>query len=143
MPVSNSACLTNKQTRHTSTYIKYNKQILPSYQSKTKNKKKKENEWQLNTVKMSTPSPLFKTAHELSALLSAGQTTTVDLVTAFLDQIERHNHNGKKLNALVAVAPREDVLSRAAQLDRERAARKVRSVLHGIPIVLKVRAATL
>jgi hypothetical protein len=74
---------------------------------------------------------LFKSALDLSRLLSKGQTNSVKLVNAALDQIERHNNGGKKLNALIAVAPREKALDRAAELDRERA-------LYGLPIVLKV-----
>lgn len=81
---------------------------------------------------------IFKSAHELTGLLSTGQTTSVHLVTAFLDQIEHHDKRGKKLNALISVAPREDVLRRAGELDAERKKGAVRSVLHGIPIVLKV-----
>ncbi|KAK2596130.1 hypothetical protein QQS21_006407 [Conoideocrella luteorostrata] len=86
---------------------------------------------------MAFPSPLFLTAHELSAQLSTKQTTSVKLVGAFLDQIERHNHNGKKLNALIAVAPRDVALRRAAELDEERESDHVRSPLHGIPIIVK------
>lgn len=81
---------------------------------------------------------VFKPAHELTGLLATGQTTSVHLVTAFLDQIERHDQQGKKLNALISVAPRDDVLRRAERLDDERARGAVRSPLHGIPIVLKV-----
>jgi hypothetical protein len=89
---------------------------------------------------MTTSEMVFKSARELSSLLATGHTSSVELVTAALDQIERHNHRGKKLNALIAVAPRDKALDRAAALDGERQGGVVRSALHGLPIVLKVRS---
>ena len=82
--------------------------------------------------------PLLRaTAHELQQRL-ATDLTSVELVEAALAQIERHNHNGMKLNAIVSVCPREIALEQAKRCDKERAEGKVRSALHGIPIVLKV-----
>lgn len=76
-------------------------------------------------------------AHEYARLLETGQLTSQDLVTAFLDQIDRHNHDGIKVNAILSICPKEVAISRARQLDEERHQGKVRSDLHGMPIVLK------
>ncbi|EED24654.1 amidase, putative [Talaromyces stipitatus ATCC 10500] len=80
---------------------------------------------------------LTTTATDLCRLLEAGQTTTVDIVDAYLAQIERHNKTGLKLRAIISTASREAVLSRAAKLDTERLNGKIRSALHGIPIIIK------
>ncbi len=77
------------------------------------------------------------TAYEAQRLLQDGKTTSVELVEAYLDQIERHNHNGLRLHALISVGPRETLLKGARQLDTERKASKLRGPLHGIPIVVK------
>ena len=86
----------------------------------------------------SPPVPLLRaTAHELQQRL-ATDLTSVELVEAFLAQIERHNHNGMKLNAVVSVCPREIAIEQAKRCDKERAEGRVRSAIHGIPVVLKV-----
>lgn len=89
---------------------------------------------------MDTPkqSLLFLPAHELQQKLAAGETTSVALVALFLDQIERHNHQGRKLRAVLATAPRDVAVRRAQALDDERARGSVRGALHGIPIIVKV-----
>lgn len=90
---------------------------------------------------MTAPLPpslsLQQPAHEYTRLLETGQLSSQDLVTAFLDQIDRHNRNGTKVNALLSVCPRTLALSQARQLDMERRQGKVRSHLHGMPIILK------
>lgn len=66
-----------------------------------------------------------------------GELTSVDVIDVYLKQIEKHNHNGLKLNGLISVAPREILLRKAARLDQERRNGDARSLLHGIPIVVK------
>ncbi len=89
-------------------------------------------------VRQTSSVPLLRaTAHELQQRLATGL-TSVELVEACLAQIERHNHNGMKLNAIVSVCPREIAIEQARRCDKERAEGKVRSAIHGIPIVLKV-----
>lgn len=83
-------------------------------------------------------SVLTATVSELQDQLKAGTLTTVEIITTYLAQIEKHNHAGAKLNAMIGVAPRELVLKAAEELDRERAACKLRSPLHGLPIIVKV-----
>jgi Amidase len=82
---------------------------------------------------------LTATATHLRSLLEKGTVSSADLVAQYLQQIERHNHQGAKLNAMISTVPRELLLETAKELDRERAAGKVRGLFHGIPIVVKVR----
>ncbi|KAJ4263557.1 hypothetical protein NW762_006376 [Fusarium torreyae] len=79
------------------------------------------------------------TAGHLGQLLSAGETTSVELVKLYLAQIEKHNKNGLKIHAITQTAPAEKLFQDAAALDAERLKSGPRSPLHGIPITLKVR----
>lgn len=81
--------------------------------------------------------PLVASAFELSEMLSAGAITSVEIVEAYLHQIEQHNRRGRQLRALISVAPRHELVRIARQLDDERSRGKRRGPLHGIPIVLK------
>jgi hypothetical protein len=82
--------------------------------------------------------PLTTSAAQLRDLLHSGQISSFEIVNTYVTQIEQHNHAGLKLNALITVAPL-DLLQRTARaLDQERKEGRVRSELHGIPIVLKV-----
>lgn len=81
---------------------------------------------------------LTATATDLQKLLTAGTLRSLDLVDIYLDQIQRHNHQGLQLNAMISVAPREDLLRRAAELDIERQNGSLRGPLHGIPVTVKV-----
>lgn len=80
---------------------------------------------------------LTVTASDIIAMLKNGTTTTLELVQLYFDQIDRHNHEGMKLHAMISLAPREDLLLRAAKLDYERNAGSPRSPLHGVPIIVK------
>ncbi|KAL8806970.1 MAG: hypothetical protein Q9182_000951 [Xanthomendoza sp. 2 TL-2023] len=79
--------------------------------------------------------PLTVTATELQELLAEGKVSTVDLVKCYLAQIENHNHNGARLNAIISTAPRDNVLRLAQTLDDERKVGKLRGPMHGIPII--------
>lgn len=77
----------------------------------------------------------YLSAHELQAKLESGELTSADLTASLLDtRIDIVN----KCNAVVSHAPRDSIIKLAKDLDAERAAGKVRSKLHGIPIVVKV-----
>ncbi|KAK1832513.1 amidase signature domain-containing protein [Podospora conica] len=76
-------------------------------------------------------------AAELQALQAAGKLTAVDLVKACFDQIERFNHRGPKLNAIINTVPRNIALGTAKVLDDERSQGKVRGPFHGIPMTVK------
>ncbi|KAJ3575180.1 hypothetical protein NPX13_g4124 [Xylaria arbuscula] len=64
---------------------------------------------------------LTATASDIRRLLESKDTTSVDLVELYLEQTEKHNHNGMKLNAIIETAPVESVLEVAKALDMERA----------------------
>jgi amidase len=81
--------------------------------------------------------PLVLSAYELSQMLNAQVITSVEIVEAYLHQIEQHNRRGRQLRALISVAPRHELLQIAMRLDDERARGKRRGPLHGIPVVLK------
>lgn len=82
--------------------------------------------------------PLTLSATKAREMLQAGKVTSVDLVELYLSQIERHNNQGAKLNAIIQVAPHEMLMEKARQLDQERASKKIRGPLHGVPIIVKV-----
>ena len=72
------------------------------------------------------------TVAELSAAMQKGETTAVDIAKGYLARIADID---KKLNSIIELNP--DALAIAAEMDKERKAGKVRSPLHGIPVVIK------
>lgn len=72
--------------------------------------------------------------------MQGGRTTSRKLVRAYLRRIEGIDRAGPALNSIIGVNP--DALEIAAQLDRERAEKGPRGLLHGIPVVLKDSIAT-
>ena len=81
---------------------------------------------------------LTTTATELQHSLKNGDLTSVQIVQSYLAQIEKHNHEGMNLRAVLALAPRDQLLARAAELDKERAKGRLRGPLHGVPILVKL-----
>lgn len=82
---------------------------------------------------------LTATASDLEEALSRGRVTSEDLVSRYLDRIERYNGY---LHAIIATPPRDAVLKIARSLDRERGSGAIRGPLHGIPIIIKVGCLT-
>ncbi|KAI1120750.1 amidase signature domain-containing protein [Nemania abortiva] len=80
---------------------------------------------------------LTLTAVRLQELFSKRLLTSRRAVELYLAQIDKHNHNGLQLNAIISVADRADILQRAELLDRERAQGKIRGPLHGVPVIIK------
>ena len=78
---------------------------------------------------------LSTTAFELQQELSVGKISSVQIVEAYLKQIDEHEDH---LHALIAQPPRESILQLAQELDDERRGGKSRGQLHGIPVLLKV-----
>lgn len=72
---------------------------------------------------------------ELAAGLRAGRWSAEQLARLYLQRIDSIDRRGPSLRSVLAVNP--DALKQAAELDRELKARGPRSVLHGIPILLK------
>ena len=81
---------------------------------------------------------LTANATELQTRLESRTLSSVEIVELCHSQIERHNHDGLGLNAMISVAPKRLLLLRAQELDRERAAGRTRGPLHGLPIIVKV-----
>jgi len=81
--------------------------------------------------------PLTTTALELQALLQSGSLTSSEVLETYLEQIEKHNHAGQQLNAIISVAPKALLLAHAKTLDQEREDGKSRGPLHGLPTVVK------
>jgi Asp-tRNA(Asn)/Glu-tRNA(Gln) amidotransferase A subunit family amidase len=71
----------------------------------------------------------------LQSAMTAGRVTSRGLVDSYLARIAAYDQAGPRLNAIVMINPRarED----ADAMDRERADRKVRGPLHGIPVLIK------
>ena len=65
----------------------------------------------------------------------AGDFTIKDVTKAYLYRIELIDDSGPELNAIISI--NRDALAFAEELDKELQAGHIRSVLHGIPIVLK------
>lgn len=75
------------------------------------------------------------TIADLRCALVSGKTTSVDLVKAYLDRIEKFDRNGPRLNALPVLNP--DAMTEAAESDARRQRGKVRGPLDGIPYSAK------
>src|SRR5687767_6749049 len=75
------------------------------------------------------------TISELQKKMQAGELTARQLAVLYLERIEAVDKNGPYLNSVIEVNP--DALEIADTLDTERKAGKVRSALHGIPILIK------
>jgi Asp-tRNA(Asn)/Glu-tRNA(Gln) amidotransferase A subunit family amidase len=76
-----------------------------------------------------------RTISELQDAMRAGEITSRGLVELYRARIAAYDREGPRLNAMVALNAK--ALEQADALDRERAAGKVRGLLHGIPIVVK------
>ena len=75
------------------------------------------------------------TIADIQAAMEAGALTAEKLVQLYLNRIEAYDRKGPALNSIIAVNPH--ALEIARELDRERAERGPRSLLHGIPFVAK------
>lgn len=75
------------------------------------------------------------TLRELRGALDRGEVTAERLVALALARIDAYDEAGPAINAVLLLNPQ--AMARARALDAELAARGPRSVLHGIPVVLK------
>lgn len=72
---------------------------------------------------------------DLQARMTRGELSSQALTRAYLDRIAAVDDAGPSLNAVMEANPQ--ALAEAAGRDAERAAGKVRGLLHGIPVLLK------
>ncbi|KAK1237363.1 hypothetical protein MKX08_002988 [Trichoderma sp. CBMAI-0020] len=70
----------------------------------------------------------------LQVLLEKGSNKSSHLVNLYVGQIQRHDDH---LHGMLTMPSREALQKIAVALDKERAAGKIRSKLHGIPVILK------
>ncbi|KAI0206452.1 putative amidase [Astrocystis sublimbata] len=84
---------------------------------------------------MSSIDVLNATVAGLRTQLESGNLTSVQIVSDYLAQIEKHNTNGLGVRGIISVAPRKSVISQAESLDAERRSKGPRGPFHGIPIV--------
>jgi amidase len=75
------------------------------------------------------------TVQRLQEDLKSGKYSAVALVDLYLKRIESMDRNGPSLHSVIELNP--DARDIAAALDKERKEGKVRSVLHGIPVLIK------
>ncbi len=79
--------------------------------------------------------PFEKSIGEISDALNNNQTTSEQLVKYYLERIEAYDKQGPAINSIINL--NEQAVEIAKQLDEERQSKGPRSVLHGIPIVVK------
>ncbi len=72
---------------------------------------------------------------EIQNALEEGEVTSVELVQQYSARINAFDRNGPVLNSVVGLNP--GAMEQAAQLDQERIDTGPRSMLHGIPILVK------
>ncbi len=82
-----------------------------------------------------SPRLLDASIEEIQAMLSADKISSVDLVRWYTARIEAYDQQGPSLNAIQNLNPQ--ALAQAKALDKERKASGPRSLLHGIPVVIK------
>jgi amidase len=72
---------------------------------------------------------------DLQKKMQQGEATAVSITQVYLDRIKSMDKQGPQLNAVIELNP--DALRIAEILDAERKQGKIRSILHGIPILIK------
>ena len=72
---------------------------------------------------------------DLQAAMTSGRVTSRGLVDSYLARIAAYDQAGPRLNAIVLTNPR--ARDEADAMDRERADKKLRGPLHGIPVLIK------
>src|SRR3954468_9541280 len=89
----------------------------------------------LTASAVTKPAPKFNVVEasisDMQAALRDGRVTSHELVQQYLTRIATYD---AKLHAVITVNPH--ALEEADELDRERAAGKIRGPLHGIPVAL-------
>ena len=71
----------------------------------------------------------------LQAAMQRGEMTSQQITRDYIDAIHAIDWAGPELHSVIEINPDADAI--AAEMDRERAAGRVRGPLHGIPILLK------
>ena len=75
------------------------------------------------------------TIEQLHEAYKSKALTIKEVVQLYLDRIETIDKNGPNLNSVIQINP--DLLTIAEELDREYQNGNIRSLMHGIPVLLK------
>ncbi len=75
------------------------------------------------------------TIHLLQDKMKSGVLTSVAITKWYLHRINEIDKNGPHLNSVIEINP--DAIRIAEEMDKERKGGKIRSMLHGIPILIK------
>ena len=75
------------------------------------------------------------TIGDLQAGMAAGKFTARSLAEKYLSRIEQIDRHGPAVNSVIEVNP--EALAIAESLDKERAGKRVRGPMHGIPVLIK------
>ena len=75
------------------------------------------------------------TVDQLQQKMQNGEYTSRSITQLYLDRIDAIDKNGPALNSVIELNP--EALSIADNMDKERKAGKVRSPMHGIPVLIK------
>lgn len=79
----------------------------------------------------------YSSATEMAHQIDDGTTTSLDLVERLIERIRSLDAPGTSVHLRAISAVSEDAVEQAVRLDEERASGRVRSPLHGVPIVIK------
>ncbi|KAF9264070.1 amidase signature enzyme [Marasmius fiardii PR-910] len=97
--------------------------------------------WSLARQDVQFPDLYEASVLELQHGLDSGLFSSVDLVKAYFARIDEVNLKGPALRAVIEINP--SALEQAAALDKERKISGKRSLLHGIPVLVKDNIATI
>jgi amidase len=78
---------------------------------------------------------LEKSIEEIQKMMESGELSSKQITQLYLDRIKQIDSGGIKLNSVIEINP--DALDIAQKLDEERKTGKIRSKMHGIPILIK------
>jgi amidase len=81
----------------------------------------------------------YTDAQTLSRLIRSREVSTVEVMTAFLDQIERVN---PRVNAIPTLRPRDELLDAARAADAALSRGEITGPFHGMPLAIKDLVAT-
>lgn len=77
---------------------------------------------------------VFESASKIVHQIKSKEITVVEVMTAFLNQIEKHN---PIINAISDLKKKQDLLAEAQEKDQEIADGKELGILHGLPLTIK------
>jgi amidase len=92
--------------------------------------------WDLPDAQTQTPFSVFeKTVTHLQDAMTRGDVTSEDITREYLARSAMYDRNGPKFRAILALNPQ--AIAEARKCDAERAAGRVRSPFHGVPVIFK------